>query len=93
MRVSPVWPEEQNSIKEWLNVCNLILPAFWEYPQQTSIFLEHSNHKIHILYLYVSSQYPIQWFVLNSFFKNYSFNHREQIQGLRICHNPYEVYP
>lgn len=46
VRVSPVRPEEQNSIKQWLNVCNLILPAFWEYPQQTSVFLENSNHKI-----------------------------------------------
>lgn len=46
VRVSPVRPEEQNSIKQWLNVCNLILPAFWEYPQQASVFLENSNHKI-----------------------------------------------
>jgi hypothetical protein len=30
MWIPSIRPKEQNAIKQWLNVCNLVAPAFWE---------------------------------------------------------------
>jgi hypothetical protein len=48
--ISPVRPEEQNSVELWLNVGHLITPL-WKDPQQTSVLLKFNqgqfiNYKI-----------------------------------------------